>query len=66
MQKISKERFVIAHDLRVRRRQENIKDILSIYTDGRCLLQNEIIVYVLEYAGMLFLGKRSICWVQFV
>ena len=66
MQKINKERFVIAHNLRVRRKQENIKDIVSIYTDGRCLLQNDIIVYVLQYAGMLFLGNRSICWVQFV
>jgi len=62
---MQKERFVIAHDLRTSRRNENLKHVMTLYRE-RSPLQDDLITIILLYAGMLFMGKYSICWVQFV
>ena len=62
---MQKEKFVLNHERRLVRRKENLREVISLYRE-RSPLQDDLITIILLYAGMIFIGKYSICWVQFV
>ena len=46
-------------------KQEKIDSILPLYVDDRCMLPDPLVQLIVEYAGLIFIGKKSLCWIEF-
>ena len=46
-------------------RQEKVDSILPLYVDERCVLPGPLAQLIVEYAGLMFIGKKSLCWIEF-
>ena len=60
-----KESYIINNKLREGKRRENLHVLLPIYRDNSSL-PDSVIILILMYGGMIFTGRNSLCWVQYL
>ena len=46
------------------KRREKIESIVTLFYEGGPL-PDAVVQYILEYAGLLFVGRKSMMWVQY-
>ena len=46
------------------KRRDKIESIVTLFYEGGPL-PDAVVQYILEYAGLLFVGRKSMMWVQY-
>ena len=61
--KLPQEKFVLTEVFEKESMQDKVNSVLDLYYNGT--YPREIIQIIIEYAGLLFRGKKSLCWIQY-